>query len=209
MPDASRRNFALARPLAIISAASVAPLPQHSAVRSPRKNIHADQFELKLPQIRRPAPAEYLNALGNLHGVARRAPQRLIHVSDQRDDSLPHAPPGFHHQPGQIFRGSASFFMNAPEPVFTSSTSASIPSASFLLMMEAQISAMDSPPCRHVPQRINFLVRGSDFRGLPDQPASACAQRLAKFRQRKFTFKSRDGFQFVERPAGMAQARVR
>ncbi len=31
--------------------------------------------------------------------------------------------------------------MNAPEPVFTSSTSASIPSASFLLMIEAQISA--------------------------------------------------------------------
>ena len=35
---------------------------------------------------------------------------------------------------------SASPFMNAPEPVFTSSTSASIPSASFLLMMDAQIS---------------------------------------------------------------------
>ena len=29
--------------------------------------------------------------------------------------------------------------MNAPDPVFTSSTSASIPSASFLLMMDAQI----------------------------------------------------------------------
>ena len=36
---------------------------------------------------------------------------------------------------------SSSLFMNAPDPVFTSSTSASMPSASFLLMIEAQISA--------------------------------------------------------------------
>ena len=34
---------------------------------------------------------------------------------------------------------SAGFFMKAPPPVFTSSTSASMPSAIFLLMMEAQI----------------------------------------------------------------------
>src|SRR6266404_3474572 len=39
------------------------------------------------------------------------------------------------------FAASSIFFMKAPDPVFTSSTSASIPSASFLLMMDAQISA--------------------------------------------------------------------
>ena len=34
---------------------------------------------------------------------------------------------------------SSSVFMNAPEPVFTSSTKPSIPSANFLLMMDEQI----------------------------------------------------------------------
>ena len=37
------------------------------------------------------------------------------------------------------YAASFSFFMKAPEPVFTSRTSASMPSASFLLMMDAQI----------------------------------------------------------------------
>ena len=39
-------------------------------------------------------------------------------------------------------RESASVFMNAPPPVFTSSTSASMPSAIFLLMIDALMSGM-------------------------------------------------------------------
>ena len=41
-------------------------------------------------------------------------------------------------------RESSSRFMKAPLPVFTSSTSASMPSASFLLMMELAISGRQS-----------------------------------------------------------------
>ena len=39
-------------------------------------------------------------------------------------------------------RESASVFMNAPLPVFTSRTSASMPSAIFLLMIDALMSGM-------------------------------------------------------------------
>ena len=39
-------------------------------------------------------------------------------------------------------RESSTVFMNAPRPVFTSSTSASIPSAIFLLMIDAVMSGM-------------------------------------------------------------------
>ena len=39
-------------------------------------------------------------------------------------------------------RASASDFMNAPWPHFTSRTSASLPSASFLLMIDAAMSGM-------------------------------------------------------------------
>jgi hypothetical protein len=41
-------------------------------------------------------------------------------------------------------RASSGVFMNAPEPTFTSSTSASMPSASFLLMMDEAMSGMQS-----------------------------------------------------------------
>ena len=41
-------------------------------------------------------------------------------------------------------RASAGSFMKAPDPVFTSSTSASAPSAIFLLMIELAISGIDS-----------------------------------------------------------------
>ena len=39
-------------------------------------------------------------------------------------------------------RASSRVFMNAPAPVLTSSTSAPIPSAIFLLMIDAEISGM-------------------------------------------------------------------
>ena len=41
-------------------------------------------------------------------------------------------------------RASATDFMNAPEPTLTSSTSADVPSAIFLRMIELAISGIDS-----------------------------------------------------------------
>ena len=41
-------------------------------------------------------------------------------------------------------RASTCFFMNAPLPTFTSSTSASTPSASFFDMIDDEISGIDS-----------------------------------------------------------------
>ena len=41
-------------------------------------------------------------------------------------------------------RAEARSFMNAHEPTLTSSTSEPVPSASFLLMMEAEMSGIDS-----------------------------------------------------------------
>ena len=41
-------------------------------------------------------------------------------------------------------RASTCFFMNAPLPTLTSSTSASTPSASFFDMIEDEMSGMDS-----------------------------------------------------------------
>ena len=50
----------------------------------------------------------------------------------------------FHHAPAPARGHSSNFFMNAPEPVLTSSTRPSMPSASFLLIIDAVISGIDS-----------------------------------------------------------------
>ena len=81
---------------------------------------------------------ENLDAFLDFERVADLPSERLIHICEQRDNFLSHAPP-VSTISWASYSASARFFMNAPLPVFTSSTSASIPSAIFLLMIEAQI----------------------------------------------------------------------
>ena len=64
---------------------------------------------------------------------------------------------------------SSRAFMKAPSPHFTSSTSASMPSAIFLLMIEAEISGQALDRGGHVAQRVELAVRGRDLGRLADQ----------------------------------------
>ncbi len=61
----------------------------------------------------------------------------VISASVRRPDATPMAT-----SDSASLRDSAGLFMNAPAPVFTSSTSPPMPSAIFLLMMDAQMSGM-------------------------------------------------------------------
>ena len=67
-------------------------------------------------------------------------PERLVHVGDERRHLLAHAAADRDHRLGQRPRVLVALCMNAPSPVLTSSTSASMPSAIFLLMIEAAMS---------------------------------------------------------------------
>ena len=62
--------------------------------------------------------------------------------------------------------------MNAPLPVFTSSTRPFSPSASFFDMMLAEMSGNGFHRPGHVPQRVELPVRRRDFRGLPQHGAA-------------------------------------
>ena len=82
-------------------------------------------------------------------------------------------------------RESSSVFMNAPLPVLTSRTSPPMPSAIFLLMIDArdQRDALDR--AGHVAQRVQRAVRGRDLGGLADQRAADRAMRRAQFVERE------------------------
>jgi hypothetical protein len=73
-----------------------------------------------------------------LDPVAGGAAQRLAHVGEQGDGAGSGGFGGGHHEGGQIL-GVFRLRRNAPEPVFTSRTSALRPAASFLLKMDAQM----------------------------------------------------------------------
>ena len=93
----------------------------------------------------------------------------------------------------QDARLPAGFFINAPEPVLTSSTSASIPSASFLLMMLAQISAgLSTVPVTSRNAYI-FLSAGTISAVWPDHRAPGLLQHVEKLVRRKVDVESGDG----------------
>ena len=120
-------------------------------------------------------------------------PRRLVHVGDERHHLLAHAHAGLDHKFGQRGGRFFSVFMNAPLPVFTSSTRASMPSASFLLMMERRSGrAFDGGG--DVAQGVKLLVGGRDLGGLADQRAAAGREHAPKFRQREIDVEAGNGF---------------
>src|ERR1700689_4174414 len=96
------------------------------------------KLETQFAQIFGALAVEDFDTFLDFERVADFAAEGLLHIGDERDNFFAHAYAGFDHQLGQVL-ASFCFFMKAPSPVFTSRTSASIPSAIFLLMMEAVI----------------------------------------------------------------------
>ena len=100
-----------------------------------------------------------------------------------------------------------SVFMNAPLPNFTSSTRASSPSASFLLMMLAVISGMLGTVAVTSRRAYSLLVgRDQVGRGAGDDAADAFDDVAAISSSDRFGAKAGDRFELVERAAGGAQA---
>ena len=90
------------------------------------------------------AAAQDVDRLGHLDGVAAGPPEGGVHP--RQHGGRRHAGGGAepHHGLGQGRRAEATSFMNAPEPTFTSSTNAEVPSAIFFDMIELAIRGIDS-----------------------------------------------------------------
>ena len=109
--------------------------------------------------------AQDLDTFLDFEGVADGAPERRVHAADERLRSDTERAPV-----ATIDRASARAlsrsFMKAPRPHFTSSTSAVLPSASFLLMIDAAMSGTLSTVAVTSRKRVQLLVRRRERRRL-------------------------------------------
>ena len=131
------RNVSRARPVAIISAANSRP-SFTVFVRPPSTNIHADNSKDSSTKSAGPPPCSTSmhSSTSNEFPIFRPSGCSISVIS--ATIFLPMRVPVSTISSAK-YSASACFFMNAPSPVFTSSTSASIPSAIFLLMIDAVI----------------------------------------------------------------------
>ncbi len=106
-------------------------------------------------------------------------------------------------------RAVSAVFMNAPRPALTSSTSASIPSAIFLLMIDAVMSGMLSTVAGDVAQRVERLVGRRDLGGLADHAAADLGQHPLELAEQQADAEAGDRFELVEGAAGVAEAPAR
>ena len=125
------------------------------------------------------------------HGLACGTPSRVA----DRDHRL---------APARARRRSV--FMNAPRPHFTSSTRASMPSAIFLLMIDAEISGMLSTVPVTSRSAYSFLSAGAISVGLTDQRAADSREGATELVQRQADAEAGNRLELVERAAGVAEA---
>ena len=104
----------------------------------------AGQRHRELDEVGGPAAGQHLDRLRHLERVAGRAAEGHVHLGEQRGGAHAVGRAEADHRLGQRRGRSASSFMKAPVPTFTSSTSALVPSAIFFDMIELAISGIDS-----------------------------------------------------------------
>ena len=100
--------------------------------------------------------------------------------------------------------------MNAPEPIFTSSTMECAPAASFLDMMDDVMSGRESTRRRHIAQRVELLVCRRQVAGLADDGNADLLDLLQELLCRRASFCSRGWIRAYRpcRPCGRARGRT-
>ena len=114
--------------------------------------------------------------------VSRHAPERLIHVRNQRHHFLAHALPGFHHhlgQPDGIF-----FFLHKRARAGFDIQHQRIDSFGKFLAHNRRANEPHIFNRRSdVAQCVEFLIRRRNFRRLPDQTHATFAKYVPEFRE--------------------------
>ena len=104
--------------------------------------------------------AQDLDTFLDFNGVADGAPERRVHAGDDRLGSDAERAPVATIDRARA-RALSRSFMKAPCPHFTSSTSALVPSASFLLMIDEEMSGMLSTVAVTSRNAYSFLSAGA------------------------------------------------
>ncbi len=161
-------------------------------------------MKAKLAQILRALASQHFDDFDHFQRVADHLPKRLIHVGDQRDDLLSHALAGLDHEFGKESR--ILFALHEGTGAGLHIEHERIDALREFLAHDRranQIRTLDG--AGYVAQGVEFSIGGSDFCGLADHGAPANFEHPSELSHRKVHIESGNGFELVERPAGVAQ----
>ena len=189
-------------------AARPAAAPRPDRRRRAHERQHLRQGDVSSTTSGGAAALQHLDRLDDLDGVAAGPPEWRVHAREHRGRGNALVPRRGAPSPPASARAEPASFMNAPEPTFTSSTSAAVPSANFLDMIELAMSGIDSTvPVRHAVRRACDRPAPGPARRRRSPPRRPRAGRPS--RRSEGGPPARDGLHLVEacRPCGRGPAR--
>src|ERR1700676_1718980 len=136
--------------------------------------------------------------------MAGHAAERLVHVGNERDNFFAHTHAGFHHE----FRQQHGIFFALHKGAGTSFNieNESVDAFGKFFAHDGGADEADIfDGGGRVAEGVDFFVGRGDFRGLANEAHTAFAENAEKFFEREIHVEARDGFEFVERAAGVAE----
>ena len=149
------RQASIARPSASAVGGSTSVTPAAASISRARATVSSTTSA-------RPAAGEHLDRLAHLVGVAGGQAERRGHVGEQRHGRARRRRCRARPSSGPARARVSTSFMNAPVPTLTSSTSAPVPSAIFLLMIERGDQRDRLDRAGDVAQRVELAVGGGE-----------------------------------------------
>ena len=143
-----------------------ARVPRRRASSSPTPattSIRAASSDRQLLEVGGPAPLQRLDRLDHFERVADVAAERRVHRGDERLGAHAGRLADRDQRLGERAATPRGVFMNAPVPVLTSSTRPPMPSAIFLLMIDARDERDALDRAGDVAQRVELPVGRRDL----------------------------------------------
>src|ERR1700676_1855045 len=169
-----------------------------------KKKHPGGKFDAQFDEISWAAAAEYVDAFGDFIGVSGHAAERLVHVGDESDNFFAHAPASFDHEVRQL-RGIFFALHKGAGTGFDVEDKSVDAFGEFF----AHDGGADEADIFHggggIAERVDFFVSRRDFRSLANEAHTAFAENAEEFSEGEIHVKARNGFEFIERAASVAE----
>ena len=147
---------------------------------------------------------ETLNRFNHLRGVARGAAERLIHRRELGPHGFAASATHGHHRPSER-QGVFLAFHEGPFAKFHIEDQR-VDSFRQFLAHDTGANKWDAlDRAGDIPQGVKFAIRGHDLRRLANHRDANFFENGAKFGHAEHDAEAGDGFQFIERPAGVTK----
>src|SRR3984893_3321833 len=163
------------------------------------------EFHTQFTKIRGAATAQNIDALHYFVGVTCGTTERLVHVSDERNNSFAHAPAGFDHHLGKVHSILFALHERAGTHFDVEDKSVNAFRKLFAHYRAAdQADVLDG--AGRIAKRVNLLVRRSNFLCLTDEAHPTLLQHRTELIEGQINVKSGNSFKLVQRAASVTQA---